>query len=60
MDLFTQHAYQGKTDTSRAAAEFILPATGTLRRKVYDFIEDRGKFGATNFLKCKIKNAALG
>lgn len=48
-DLFSTHAYQGKTETSKAAAEFILPMTGTLRRKVYDFIEDCGKFGATDY-----------
>jgi hypothetical protein len=43
------HAYRGKTDTSVAAAEIILPKTGTLRRKVYDMILIHADFGATDY-----------
>lgn len=41
------HAYKGRTDTSAAAAESIEGETGTLRRKVFDFIISRGARGAT-------------
>ena len=43
------HAYRGKTDTSVAAAEIVLPKTGTLRRKVYDMILIHADFGATDY-----------
>lgn len=35
-------------DTSQEAAQTVLPRTGTQRRRVYDFIADRGDFGATD------------
>lgn len=41
-------AIPGKRETSRAAAQAILPKTGTLRRKVYDFIAWNRAFGATD------------
>ena len=34
--------------TSRAAAEFVLPRTGTLRRRVYEYFMSRGLHGATD------------
>lgn len=34
--------------TSRKAAEKVLPKTGTLRKQVYDFLVQRGDFGATD------------
>lgn len=34
--------------TTRAAAEFILPRTGTLRRQVYEYFMSRGLHGATD------------
>ena len=34
--------------TSRKAAEIIEPKTGTLRRRIYDFLESRGVHGATD------------
>lgn len=34
--------------TSRLAAENVLPRTGTLRRRVYDFFVSRGLNGATD------------
>ncbi len=34
--------------TSRAVAEKVLPRTGTLRRRVYEFCLDRGLHGATD------------
>jgi len=46
IDLFSNHAILGKTDTSRAAAEHIEPVTGRLRLEVLDFITDMK--GATN------------
>jgi hypothetical protein len=36
------------TPTSRAAAERIEPAAGTLRRQVLDYIRARGEQGATD------------
>ena len=44
----TPGAIPGKRETSRAAAQAILPKTGTLRRKVYDFIAWNRGFGATD------------
>ena len=41
-------ATPGRRETSRAAARAILPKTGTLRRKVYDFIAWNRGFGATD------------
>jgi len=35
-------------DTAHEAARMILPRSGTLRRKVYDFIVDQGYYGATD------------
>ena len=47
-DLFSRpHAYEGKTDTSRAAAAAVRPITGESRLAVYHFIEDCGSWGAT-------------
>jgi len=40
--------YQSHSLESKDAAESILPAAGTLRRRVYDFIAMCGKFGATD------------
>ena len=40
--------YQKHSPTSQAAAEAILPKTGTLRRMVYNFIAQRGHYGATD------------
>lgn len=34
--------------TSRAVAEKVLPRTGTLRRKVYEYFVSRGLYGATD------------
>lgn len=34
--------------TSRAVAEKVLPRTGTLRRRVYEFYVQRGMLGATD------------
>lgn len=34
--------------TSRAAAERILPRTGTIRGRVYEYFVTRGDFGATD------------
>lgn len=36
------------TDTQTAAASRMLPRSGTLRRKVYDFLVERGDQGATD------------
>lgn len=42
MDEARMVAYQAKSDTSRAAAHSILPATGTLREKVLATITQHG------------------
>ena len=40
--------HQSHSETSRAAAEGILPTVGTGRRRVYDFLKHRGIAGATD------------
>jgi hypothetical protein len=42
--LWDDHAYPGRTDTSRAAAERVLPKTGTQRRRVYDALLDASQW----------------
>ena len=41
--------FQRHSETSREAAKAIYPKVGTLRRRVYDFILMRDKYGATDF-----------
>lgn len=40
--------FAGQTDTSRAAAEALAGCVGTIRRRVYDHIFEKGLFGATD------------
>lgn len=40
--------YQPDSETSREAAEAIIPKVGTLRHQVYTFIESQGTSGATD------------
>lgn len=47
---FVPHAYvrNDASDTSKEAAAFVLPRSGTQRARVYEYIKSRGDFGATD------------
>lgn len=40
--------YVASSPTSRAAADEAVPTAGTERRRVWDFFESRGDYGATD------------
>lgn len=50
LSLDDAHAYLPKQprDTQTEAAELVLPKTGTQRRMVYEFIQSKGNYGATD------------